>query len=141
MAYTLFYALTLAVFAIMLMCCTQSKVGRYSEALRFANLQLEPVSRGGTPDKRFAVVIALACKGRVLGKLGRHADALEAFQAAIATSKESWPMMQAVAHRELAQYEHAPPGVAAKAQADMQATLATFKGLTAQEFENVNFGP
>ena len=118
------------------------KVGLYKGALRFADLQLEPdMLKAGTPKQKWSQVIASACKGRVLAKLGRHDEALAAFQAAIATSKESYSLMQAFAYRELANY--AGGGDAAvHAGGDLEATLKTFEGrMTRAEFAELKIGP
>lgn len=56
----------------------------------------------------------------------------------IQKSKASFVMIQALAFRELARYGAAPPDVAARANADMEASLATFdgrSGLTRPEFD------
>jgi hypothetical protein len=85
------------------MALAHEKVGLYEGALRFCRLALEPdLLKAGAPYSKWALTIASACQGRVLCKLNRYIEALVSFQAAIATSKESYPMMEAMAYRELA---------------------------------------
>ena len=117
------------------------KYSMYGGALRFADVQLGPLSKAGAPLTKWPQVIALACKGRVLAKLDRHHEALAAFQAAIATSKESYSLMEAFAYRELANY--AGGGDAAvHAGGDLEATLKTFEGrMTRAEFAELKIGP
>jgi hypothetical protein len=133
------------------------KVGLYEGALRFCRLALEPdMKKAGTPYSKWELTIASACKGRVLMKLSRHIEALAAFQMAIASSKESYPMMEAMAYRELANVHDATlsttlpaPIATAAAQAgrDLEATLGPFwKGsgcgrLTRAEFDMLTIAP
>jgi tetratricopeptide (TPR) repeat protein len=124
------------------------KVGLYDGALRFCRLALEPdLLKAGTPYIKWAFTIASACKGRVLTKLNRHIEALDAFQTAITISKESYSMMEALAYRELATYNGVPvPAamVAAVAQAgrDMETKLKEFDGrLTRAEFDMLSIAP
>jgi hypothetical protein len=112
------------------------KFSLFDGALRFVDLQLEPDPlKAGNPLNKWPQVIALACKGRVLAKLNRHDEALVAFQAAIAVSKQSYNMMEALAYRELANY--AAGGVAAvQAGVDLEAKMKTFEGrVTREEFD------
>ena len=115
------------------------KVGLLDGAIRFADLQLEPdVLKAGVPLATWPHVIALACKGRVFAKLNRHEEALAAFQAAIAVSKQSYCLMEAFALRELANYA-AGGEVAVQAGKDLAAKLDTFKGcMTRVEFETLS---
>ena len=73
------------------------KYALHDGALRFADLQLGPMSKGGMPAQAWTNVMAFACKGRVLAKLGRHEEALVAFQAAITASTKSYRLMEASA--------------------------------------------
>lgn len=118
------------------------RVGLHDGALRFADLQLEPDEmKAGTPLTKWPQVIALACKGRVLAELNRHDEALEAFQAAVTTSKASYSLMEAFALRELANY---PGGGAAAIQAgkDLEIKLDTFEGrLTRADFATLKITP
>ena len=118
------------------------KVGLYEGAIRFANLQLVPEpSKGGNPHAKYTHVIALACKGRALAKLGRHAEALAAFQLAITTSKESFNLIEALAYRELAKYAEGGEA-AAQAAADLDAKLAGFDGRLARaDFDKLKIAP
>ena len=118
------------------------KYSMYAGALRFAELQLETdLLKGGAPLLKWPQVIALACKGRVLAKLGRHDEALVAFQAAISTSKESYSLMAALAYRELANYADGG-GAAVQAAVDLEAKLQTFAGrMTQDEFDGLTIGP
>ena len=118
------------------------KVGLYTGALRFADLQMETdILKGGTPSRIWPQVVALACKGRVLAKLNRHDEALVAFQAAVAISHESYSMMAAFAYRELANY--AGGGEAAvQAGKELEAKLKTFEGrMTREEFDRLTIAP
>jgi hypothetical protein len=123
------------------------KVGLYDGALRFCRLALEPdMTKAGMPCKKWPLVVASACQGRVLAKLNRHSEALTAFQEAIRTSKESYPMMEALAHRELATINTTAADVpalvvkaAAQAQIDMEEKLKEFEGrLTRAEFNRLS---
>jgi hypothetical protein len=74
-------------------------------------------------------------------KLDRHTEALAAFQAAITTSKESYPMMEALTYRELA---NIVGGGAAAIQAakDLEEKLKEFDGrLTRAEFDTLSIAP
>lgn len=122
------------------------KHGLHDGAVRFADLQLEPdILKAGTPLTKWPQVIALACKGRVLAKLGRHDEALAAFQAGIATSKESYNLIEAFAYRELANYTgggDACQHAAARAGIDLEAKLKTFEGrMTHADFDALTIGP
>jgi len=125
------------------------KVGLWDGALRFCRLSIEPdVLKAGTPHIKWAHTIALACKGRVLTKLNRHTEALAAFQAAIVASKESYPMMEALAYRELANCNAAVGAPAAMMEAaahagrDLEAKLKEFEGrLTRAEFDTLSIAP
>ena len=123
------------------------KVGLFEGALRFVALQMEPdVLKAGLPGQKWPQVIALACKGRVLAKLDRHAEALAAFQAAIAASKETFSVMEALALRELSNYAGGGGGgggvdAAAQAGQDLEAKLSTFKDLTPAEFDTFKITP
>ena len=117
------------------------KVGRHDDALRFADLQVAPVAGGGNPEFKWGAMAARSCKGRVFAKLGRQEEALAAFQAAVDDSKESFPMIQAFAYRELANYKSAPASVVAQANASLEATLDGFEGrLTRAEFGILTLG-
>lgn len=118
------------------------KCNLYSGALRFADLQLEPdLLKAGNPLTKWPQVIALACKGRVLAKLNRHDEALIAFQAAIATSKKSYNLMEAFAYRELSNYA-AGGDAAVQAGVDLEAKLKTFEGrMTRADFDRLTIGP
>ena len=118
------------------------KYGLYDGAIRFADLQLEPDEmKAGLPLTKWPQVIASACKGRVLAKLSRHDEALAAFQAAIVTSKASYSLMEAFAHRELANY--ADGGAAAvQAAKDLEIKLDSFEGrMTRAEFDALTIAP
>jgi len=123
------------------------KVGLYDGALRFCRLALEPDPlKAGVPSLKWAQTIALACKGRVLTKLSRHAEALEAFQAAIQTSKLSYPMIEAFALRELTNYvgigDVGEAAVSVQAGKDLEAKLGSFEGrLTRGEFDTLTIAP
>ena len=118
------------------------KVGMYDDALRFADMQVAPFTEGGRPEVKWAAMAARACKGRVFAKLGRQEEALAAFQASVDESKESFPMIQAFAYRELANYKAAPAGVVAQAKANLEATLDGFEGrLTRAEFDSMKLSP
>jgi hypothetical protein len=125
------------------------KVGLYDGALRFCRLALEPdLKKAGTPYSKWTLIIAFACKGRVLAKLNQHTEALTAFQAGIATSKESYPMMKVLAYRELANCNAAGDAPAAMAEAaahaerDLAEKLKGFDGrLTRAEFDMVTIAP
>jgi hypothetical protein len=126
------------------------KFGLFDGALRFCRLQLEPdLKKAGTPYMKWALTIALACKGRVLTKLNRHTEGLSAFQAAITSSKESYPMIEALAYRELAYCcGDAAVGVpveiaqaASQAGRDLEVRLKAFDGLTRAEFETLMISP
>ena len=119
------------------------KVGLCEGALRFADLQLETdILKAGTPLKKWPQVIAYACKGRVLAKLDRHDEALVAFQAAIAVSKESYSLMEAFALRELANYTDGGGDAAVQAGKDLEAKLDTFKGqMTREDFDGLTIAP
>jgi hypothetical protein len=125
------------------------KVGLYDGALRFCRLALEPdPMKAGVPSIKWALTVALACKGRVLTKLNRHSEALVAFQAAVATGKESYPMIEALAYRELANCKMVADAptltVAAAAQAgrDLDEKLKEFDGrLTLAEFDMLSIAP
>jgi hypothetical protein len=112
-------------------------------------LALEPdLLKAGAPYTKWALTIAWACKGRVLTKLNRHTEGLAAFQAAIVTSKESYPMMEALAYRELANCNaaaDAPASVvaaAAQAQIDLDEKLKEFDGrLSLAEFDMLAIAP
>lgn len=118
------------------------KVGLYEDAIRFADLQLEPdMAKAGSPMVKWPQVIALACKGRALVKLGRREGALAAFQAAITTSKESYNMMQALAYRELANYDGGEEA-AVQAGKGLEIKLAEFDGrCTRAEFDGLKIAP
>ena len=117
------------------------KVGLFDGALRFVGLQMETdMLKAGTPLKKWPQVISLACKGRVLAKLNRHAEALVAFQAAIATAKQSYSMMEAFAYRELANFAGGEEA-AVQAGVDLDAKLKTFEGrMTRDEFDGLTIG-
>jgi hypothetical protein len=125
------------------------KVGLYDGALRFCRLALEPdLKKAGSRYSKWTLTIALACKGRVLMKLNRHTEALDAFQAGIATSKESYPMMEALAYRELANCNAvgAVPAAmveaARQAKRDLEEKLKGFNGrLTSAEFDMLTIAP
>ena len=121
------------------------KHGLYDGAIRFADLELGPQSKAGAPLIKWPQVIALACKGRVLAKLGRHDEALAAFQAGIATSKESYSLMEVFAYRELANYEgggDACQHAAVRAGIDLEEKLKTFEGrMTHDDFDALTIGP
>jgi hypothetical protein len=127
------------------------KFGLFEGALRFCRLALEPdLLKAGTPNVKWGLTIALACKGRVLTKLNRHTEALAAFSAAINTSKESLPMMEALVYRELANCDvestagASVPLVEAAAQAgrDLAEKLEEFDGrLTPAEFDTLSIAP
>ena len=110
------------------------KVGMYAGALRFADLQLS------VPLQTWPRVIALACKGRVFAKLGRHDEALAAFEAAVAASTQSYSLMEALAYRELANYADAG-AAAVQAGKDLEIKLATFEGLTRNESDGLTIAP
>ena len=118
------------------------KVGLYAGAIRFVDLQLEmDVLKAGIPLTKWPQVIALACKGRVLAQLNRHAEALVAFQAAITTSKQSYSLMEAFACRELANYA-AGGEASVQAGKDLEIKLDTFKGwMTRADFALVKIAP
>ena len=118
------------------------KVGLYEGALRFADLHLEPDARkGGTPMSKWDHVVAWACKGRVLAKLGRHDEALVAFQAAIATSKQSYSLMEAFAYRELSNYTDGGDA-AVQAGEDLDRKLSSFEGrISRAEFDGMTIRP
>jgi hypothetical protein len=118
------------------------KVGLHEGALRFADLQLEPdVSRGGSPGRNWAKVIALACKGRVLAQMGRGSEAVAAFQAAITVSQQSYRLMEAFAVRELSNYEGGGEA-AAQASLILEIKLHEFDGrMTREEFNTLKIGP
>ena len=118
------------------------KMGLYEGALRFANLEVEiDQLRAGNPSSKWPQVIALACKGRVLAKIARHDEALLAFQAAIAASKESYSMMAAFAYRELANYADGGD-TSVQAGKDLEAKLVTFEGrMTRGEFDRLTIAP
>jgi hypothetical protein len=66
---------------------------------------------------------------------------LQAFQAAIAVSKESYNMMQALAYRELANYT-AAGDAAVEAGKALQLKLDAFDGrLTRAEFDGLRITP
>jgi hypothetical protein len=125
------------------------KVGLYDGALRFCRLALgTDLLKAGVPFIKWAQVIASACKGRVLTKLNRHTEALVAFQAAIITSKESYPMIEALAYRELVNCGGAAADVpalleaAAQAAKDLEEKLKEFDGrLTRAEFDTLTIAP
>ena len=118
------------------------KVGLYDGAIRFADLQLESdVLKAGAPLTKWPQVVALACKGRVFAQLNRHAEALIAFQAAIATSKQSYSLMEAFALRELASYV-ASGETSIQARKDLEIKLDTFKGhMTRADFDTLKITP
>ena len=118
------------------------KVGLHDGALRFCRLALETdLLKAGVPHTKWACAIAEACKGRVMAKLQRHAEALLAFQAAVAASKQSYNLIEAFAYRELANYA-AGGEAAAQASKDLAAKLETFNGMLTQlEFAGLNIGP
>ena len=81
-------------------------------------------------------------------KLNRHPEGLAAFQAAIVTSKESYPMMEALAYRELANCNataDAPANVlaaVAQAQIDLEEKLKEFDDrMTRAEFNTLSIAP
>jgi hypothetical protein len=128
------------------------KVGLYEGALRFCRLSLEPdLLKAGMPHIKWAAMIASACKGRVLTKLNRHTEALAAFQAAISSSKESYPMLEALAYRELVHAcDAVSPSIlpapvaeaAAQAGRDLEAKLIEFGSrLTRVEFDMLSIAP
>ena len=118
------------------------KVEMYSGALRFVDLQLETdVLKGGHSLSKWPQVIALACKGRVLAKLDRHAEALIAFQGAIAMSEKAYSLMEAFALRELANYV-AGGDAAVQASQDLEVKLGSFDGrMTRAEFDKLKITP
>jgi hypothetical protein len=118
------------------------KLGLCEGALRFADLQLEPdMLKAGAPLTKWPQVIALACKGRVLAELNRPDEALAAFQAAITTSKDSFSLMEAFAHRELANYAGGGD-FAVQASKDLEAKLKTFEGwMSREEFDGLTIAP
>merc|ERR1719272_1120618 len=118
------------------------KFNLFDGALRFVDLQLEPdLLKAGNPVTKWPQVIALACKGRVFAKLNRHDEALIAYQAAIAVSKESYSLMEALAYRELANYV-AGGDTAVQAGLDLKVKLNTFKGqMTRAEFDTLKISP
>ena len=118
------------------------KCGLHEGAVRFADWQLEPDKlKGGTPLTKWPQVIALACKGRVLAKVNRHDEAVVAFQAAVATSKESYSLMEAFACRELASYA-AAGAAATDAGRELEAKLETFgTQMTRDEFDGMTIAP
>ena len=121
------------------------KVGLWDGALRFADLSIhtELFTKSET-SQVWPTVMALLCKGRVFAKLGRHADALAAFEAAIIASKESYIMMQAFAYQGLANYAAVDGSNATAAQAanDLGSKLKEFDGrLTTAEFEQLRVAP
>ena len=117
------------------------KVGMYDDALRFADMQVAPFTEGGRPEVKWAAMAARACKGRVFAKLNRHDEALISFQAAIATSKESYNLMEAFAYRELSNYT-AGGDAAVQAGVDLKAKLKTFEGrMTRADFDRLTIGP
>ena len=119
----------------------------HDDALRFVELQMEnDMSKAGTPDIKWNRVIALACKGRVMAKLGRHSEALKAFFNAVTVSKESYRIMEPLALQELVKYHESRRGsdgynaeAAAQAQRDFDAKLAAFgsEWLTLKEFQTL----
>jgi tetratricopeptide (TPR) repeat protein len=125
------------------------KVGLYEGALRFCRLALElDMLKAGVPSIKWALTIALACKGRVLMKFDRHIEALAAFRTAIATSKASYSMMEAFAYRELANFDitaGTPATVveaAAQARHNLEEKLKEFDGrLTRAEFDTLSIAP
>jgi hypothetical protein len=125
------------------------KVGLYDGALRFCRLALEPdMLKAGAPHVKWALTVAWTCKGRVLTQLNQHTEALVAFQAAIATSKDSYPMIEALAYRELANLDAtagcpaAVMAVAAQARRDMEDKLNGFDGrLNRAEFDTLTIAP
>lgn len=83
----------------------------------------------------------------MLTKLNQHADALAAFEEAIATAKQSYPMIEAMAYRELANCNvgaaAAEAMAAAQAQAvkDLKEKLNEFDGrLNRAEFDTMSIG-
>ena len=121
---------------------THEQVGLYDGAVRFADLQLETdVLKAGVPLTKWPQVIALACKARVFAKLNRHEEALVAFQAAIATSKQSYSLMEAFALRELANYVHAGDAAVHAGKA-LEQKLRSFKSrMTVAEFGKLTIAP
>jgi hypothetical protein len=126
------------------------KVGLHDGALRFCRLALEPdMLKAGVPHIKWTQVVAFACKGRVLTKLNRHIEALDAYQAAITTAKQSYPMMEALAYRELANCDTSAAGclapmraAAAQAARDLEEKLKEFDGrLTRAEFDTLTIAP
>ena len=85
--------------------------------------------------------MALACKGRVFAQLHRPDEALAAFRAAIALSKESYSLVEAFALRELANYTAAGAD-AVQAGRDLEFKLGSFNGrLTRAEFDGLTIAP
>ena len=120
----------------------------YEGALRFCGLALETdLLKAGAPNIRWALTVAWACKGRVLIKLNRYTEALAAFQTGIESSKDSYPMMQALACRELANCncEVAPPAFVAaveQAKRDLDLQLQGFGGrMSKTEFNMLSIAP
>ena len=98
------------------------------------------------PGALWAQTIALACKGRVCAKLNQHTEALDAFQRAIAVSNQSFRMVQALALRELANYEYTGAdaeiaAAVAQAKIDLDRKLDEFEvRIAADEFEQLSIG-
>ena len=120
----------------------QEKVGLFEGAIRFANLQVEQdMMKGGMPLTKWPRVVAFACKGRALAKLDRHTEALIAFETAIAVSKESFPVIEALAYRELANYAQGGDA-AVQAAKDLETKLSTFESqITPAEFAALKISP
>jgi hypothetical protein len=107
--------------------------------------------KAGVPHTKWALTIASACQGRVMMKLNRHTEALAAFQSAIATGKQSYPMIEALAYRELANCgdEGAVAGIpavfaeaAAHAVRDLEEKLKEFGSrLSRTEFNTLTIAP
>ena len=127
----------LGILQVYLIALALEKVGLDEDAIRFAEMQVGPLNRCGS-NRKSSAVYALHCKGRALTKLNRPGEALAAFQTAVTVSQGSFPMVQAFAYRELARCTVAPPDVAAKASADLDAKLREFEGrLTRAEFDSL----
>ena len=119
------------------------KLGLVEIALRFVEYSVEPeVSKGGTLS-RWPQVLAYCCKGRVLAKRGQHVQADEAFRAGVDASKEStFPLIEALALRELAQHDCNEFGqTAAVARKELVEKLGALDCLSAKEFASLRIAP
>ena len=129
-------------------------VGLYDGALRFCSLALETdLAKGAAPHTKWARTVAQVCKGRVFAKRKQDLQALEAFQAATEIAKQSFPVIEALAYRELVSCfgttdgHHDDGSPAAVAVASAQAAkfqenkLKEFGGrLTKAEFDILTIG-